>query len=1019
MSDRLYEAIERAINKEIDGTAFERCAVDLLRDYYPSARPLSGGNDAGQDGLFELPDGRRGFIASTTDRDYAGNLRKSVQSHIDSGGERRVVVLATTRPVSGQMRERLARELAVKLGVTLHQVHDQGEFIDLLYRNSRWRKHLLGVPGVAGALTRIPPTAPPTPPMPRIGREAELERLRPARGDLIIVGKPGIGKTYLLEQLMEEGWGLFDALRDIPELEDAIRDAQPRRVIIDDAHLAPDHRLARVLHLRREMDGDFAVVVVTWPGYLDEAREQLSEAEVVTVEELDREEIIEVVKAAGLSGPDGLLREINDQVRGRAGLAVMLARACLFGEVFEVATGRRLLAGLTRWYGRALSSMPVNPAELIGVLGLAGDEGVSTAEIAAALGESEPSVREAIRALASGGTIDEVDSWREPGVRRLILQPKNLRAAAIERVFFTGPGSIELAVAARQLHEARGVGLVLTEAALRGAQITPETIRRYLHWSDRKSVVAFGCLGEPELREAVQRAPQHAVAIATEAYRAGVGSEFAIRVLLDHALSPGGPRDKDSWDPLQVIARHVRRSRSTVEDRRLVVQVTDDWLSDGGHREVGARALKHALHPGIDDSSLDPGLGDTLRIVRGIQSPAVVSQIAGLWDEALDVVARDADVPIGPLIDALRDWFIPARLLPDDASGISRDLQNAMRDAGDRAVRRLAAIFADRPVVLRRLQQFALHPRVDVNIAFAIPSHVDALVPLDRFVSGYRGDPQGWEDAAQVKVRALARETAALSASERSRFILSSYAEVSRERSVTPQFQLFMTEIAEMLDDPAELLAELEQLGAPWECRAALLEKVVIERFAGWTESLARCVVREDSWPSVLLALRSAVERSIKEAAVQRIDQRHAPGIETMIIRGDLDEQTLSLLLNSADESLAIDVALTLGSSFGDRTRESLSAQLNRQWRAMVASYCVGASGYVGDDWRVEEIFERDRALLIRVIERWLELISEHPLATLPFGIEQRIRVLPPCRKAGVDRQDPEGPGGLRDPRRG
>ena len=753
-------------------------------------------------------------------------------------------------------------------------------------------------------------------------------------------------------------------------------------------------------------------MVLTWPGYLDEARAQLPGAEVVTVEELDREEIIEVVKAAGLSGPDGLLREINDQVRGRAGLAVMLARACLFGDAFEVATGRRLLAGLTHWYGRALPGLPVKPAELIGVLGLAGDEGVSTAEAAAALDESEPSVREAIRALASGGTIDEVDSWREPGVRRLVLQPRNLRAAAIQRAFFDGPGSIELAVAAGQLHEPRGVGLVLTEAALRGAQISRETIRRYLHWSDRKSAVAFGCLGEPELREAVQRAPRHAVAIATEAYQAGVGSEFAIRVLLGRAHGPSGPLDKDSWDPLQVIARHVRRGRSTVEDRRLVVRVTDDWLSDGGHPEVGARALRHAMHPGIDDSSLDPGLGNTLRIVRGIQSPAVISQIARLWEEALDVVARNADVPIGPLINALRDWFIPGRLLPDDASDISRDLQSTMRDAGERAVRRLAVIFEDRPVVLRRLQQFVLHPRVDVDIAFAIPSHIDALVPLDRFVSGYRGDPQGWEEAAQRKVRALAVETAELDPSERPRFILDSYAELSRERSVTPQFHLYMTELAEMLDDPAALLDEFEQLGVPWECRAALLEKVVIERIAGWTESLARCVVRVDSWPSVLLALRYPVDGSIKEAAVQRIDQRHTPGIETMIIRGELDEQALDLLLNSSNESLAIDVALTLGSSYGEPTRESLSAQLNRQWRVMVASHCVGANGYVGDDWRVEEILERDRALLILVIERWLELIPEHPLAALPFGIEERIRVLPLAARLELISKIPRDPAG-------
>lgn len=1009
MSDRLYEAIKRAINEEIDGTAFERCAVDLLRDYYPRARPLSGGNDAGQDGLFELPDGRRGFIASTTDRDYAGNLCKSVQSHLDSGGERRVVVLATSRPVSGQMRERLKRDLAEEFGVSLHEVHDRGEFIDLLYRNSRWRKDLLGVPGVAGALTRIPLTAPPAPPMPRIGREAELARLRLARGDLILVGKPGIGKTYLLEQLMVEDWGLFDALRDVPELEDAIRDAQPRRVIIDDAHLAPDDRLARVLHLRREMDGDFSVVVVTWPGYLDEAREQLPEAEVVTVEELDREEIIEVVKAAGLSGPDGLLREINDQVRGRAGLAVMLARACLFGDAFEVATGRRLLAGLTHWYGRALPSLRVKPAELIGVLGLAGDEGVSTAEVAAALGELEPSVREAIRALASGGTIDEVGSWREPGIRRLILQPRNLRAAAIEQAFFTGPGSMELAVAAGQLHQARGVGLVLTEAALRGAEISRDRIRRYLDWNDRQSAVAFGCLGEPEFREAVQQAPQHAVAIATEAYRARVGSGFAIRVLLDHALGPRGPLDKDSWDPLQVIARHLHGTRSTVEDRRLVVQVTDEWLSDGGHPDVGARALKHAVHPGIDDSSLDPGLGDTIRIVRGVQSAAVIAELASLWNRVLDVVARHPDIPINPLIDALHDWFFPDRMMSDGQPGIARELKESMRDAGERAVRRIAEIFKERPVILRRLEEFVLDPQVGIEIAFNIPPHIDALVPLSQFVTQDGGDWQAWEEAASVKVRRLADDVGSLDCSALCRFIVDSCAELSRDRSVTPQFHQLMAELAKTVLDPAETLAELEQLDAAWECRVPFLERVVVERYPDWEEILTRYVDQGDSWPSVLLALRHPVSPSAKQAAVQRIDGRHTSAIQGMIFRDELDEPTLMLMLESTDRALAAFVALTLGSSRVQGERGSLSEQLNERWREIAVSFCVSVSGSSPDDWRVLGILERDQALLVVVIERWFEVLPDYPFASLPFGIEEKIANLPLQTRLALIASIPEG----------
>ena len=55
----------------------------------------------------------------------------------------------------------------------------------------------------------------------------------------MLVGKPGVGKTFLLQDLLGEDWGLSDDAWGITDLEEAVRDMSPRRVVLDDAHLRP------------------------------------------------------------------------------------------------------------------------------------------------------------------------------------------------------------------------------------------------------------------------------------------------------------------------------------------------------------------------------------------------------------------------------------------------------------------------------------------------------------------------------------------------------------------------------------------------------------------------------------------------------------------------------------------------------------------------------------------------------------------------------------------------------------
>ena len=79
MPYRLYQAIEGAIGLELDGRAFERCAVDLLRKaYYADLRGTPHERDAGMDGI-SGPDSDPEFILiATTSNDFARNLRPRV-----------------------------------------------------------------------------------------------------------------------------------------------------------------------------------------------------------------------------------------------------------------------------------------------------------------------------------------------------------------------------------------------------------------------------------------------------------------------------------------------------------------------------------------------------------------------------------------------------------------------------------------------------------------------------------------------------------------------------------------------------------------------------------------------------------------------------------------------------------------------------------------------------------------------------------------------------------------------------
>jgi len=115
-----------------------------------------------------------------------------------------------------------------------------------------------------------------------------------------------------------EGWGLFLVDDDLAAIAEAVRTQQPTVIIVDDAHSRPV-LLSALRQLRAEIMAEFQIVATSWEGDREQVAESLSlpTSQVRELGLLTRDEIVEVIKHAGLGGPVELIREIVDQTEGR------------------------------------------------------------------------------------------------------------------------------------------------------------------------------------------------------------------------------------------------------------------------------------------------------------------------------------------------------------------------------------------------------------------------------------------------------------------------------------------------------------------------------------------------------------------------------------------------------------------------------------------------------------------------------------------------------------------------------
>jgi hypothetical protein len=904
VTDPFYRKILEALAGPLDPQRFERCMGDLLRRDFPGLVPVPGGNDAGTDGLIPDGEGEPFPLICTTGEDVIGNLTKSLDSYLRSGQPSRKAAIATTQSLTPEKRRNLFARAREK-GFTLMQVLDRPALADRLYGNSRWCKELLELSGVPSVLSMVPATRRPLIEIEPVGREADIAWLQETRGDRVLSGEPGAGKTFLLYHLMRRGWpGLFLAPGplDLGALALALQENRPETVIVDDAYVDPE-RLVELVRLRREKELAFQILATTWKGGEREvigALGGLPADRVRRMELLTREEILTVLRNVGVTeDEDRLMGHLVDQAANKPGLAVTIATLWLQGSWQEVVEGTVLSRTLTNFFARYLGEQSTN---VLAAFSLGGSRGMPQEVVREFLGLNRPEIRRILGGLLAGGTLFEA------GEETLVVRPPVLRSPLLRSVFFPDEGG---GLSYRELLDqapsrAKSV-LALIEAKARGAGISDKELQELVREVNALEVwQTFPWLSEENARWVLQTYPGDVLQVVSGALDR-IPQEAIPRVLeRAEELSRAGERADRAMDVLLAWSRELLGDPSREVQRRWeLAWAVRRFLLAGGEPGIGAYGLSLALSPVRKASSLDPGIGKTVKMQSGLLPLGSLGEIAAIWDEVRGAIRTIDRTTWLHLSTTLSTWIDPRHAV--FSVEVPAELLQAMNGFAVRVLRDLVPMAEGSPGLASALSRLAKKLKVDLSIL------EDPLFLL--LFPDLSGEPDEWREQkarGENSVRELATKWASIPAPEIAQKILFYQREAHRiGDSSIDNLPLLCRTLAEKAVEPSSWLAAFLKAGLPELLAAPFLERVVKDQAEDWQEILYRSLTSQLAWTATALVLTLADPPDALLDEALRTAERFPMLVESLCLRQEAPLPTLRALLRSSD--LAVSCSAIVG----------------------------------------------------------------------------------------------------------
>lgn len=719
--------------------------------------------------------------------------------------------------------------------------------------------------------------------IPIVGRTEELEWLH-QRGDKVVVGQPGAGKTFLLQKFVKETNGYFVLDSNYDSLVKAIKHSSPQTLVVDDA----SPRMTSILvHIRKDVGIEFDIVAACWPSDAIKVAESLQSPSTKHLASLVRDDIVAIIKSIGLLGPNALLQEIVKQAVGLPGLAVTLAHACRDGNIQSLVRGDKLYSVISDNLGED------GQAELLlAIVAVGGDSGMFVKDIARLAAMSELTVLNILKQIQPSGFIRES---RETVAIRLAA----LRAKLVGLHFFREGGSLSVDIKpyieSVPNHKSAIQGLI--NAKSRGEAVPDRILLEYLNDANSPELwEEFAYIGIAYAEIAFDTQPR-SVRTNPNPFLSYL-PERTIPLLLEASLNLDindrfPDRHPASWLNKWIKEGDPRNSEAFLR-RQTLFQSSRKWLESiqnplPTHINLFISSLEFLTNPSFERTSRSPGSALTLIIEHGYVFPKDMGRILELWRQAMPVLRRFNITNWKLLQRIVGNWiYDDPRLEPNqDASKLKVEITHEILEGilelscGHIGIAYWVSTIAQQ-------QGLQLSVNVDPDICVLYP-HIHGRE--------WRAGSSEYYEAVDI----LARKWKELPCEQ----VVQRICEIERAASdvgmgwprLTPEL---CARLAQIVDDPVSWISVMLEKNVSGQLIDPFLCKAYASRATGWKEVTLEMLERVElrQWPLMLALSQDDFPVDLIPQVMDKIDG-HGKTIEICYIQDKITNGMLENLWNS------------------------------------------------------------------------------------------------------------------------